>query len=394
MKHLLGNVVDLLCWVLALPALVFVGYRSYVQSDDRRSLVIKWIISAPLIVILDLIIRIPNPYAPILLLFPAITLGFIWAPSLGSILVAPLTSAFDGGEEETEAKPFYFTAEGKRRKGLYEEAIAEVRKQLEKFPGDHEGYLKLAAIQMENLKDLPAAEATLNEFLEQPDHAPNEIAGVLHLLADWQLQFGHNAKAAMASLQRIVELYPGSPFDHAAKQRIAHLGSADETNRVRHESKFAVPPRERDVGLRKESAPAAAATDPDALAAEYVKQLELHPSDTETREKIAVLYAEQFQRMDLAVNQLEQLIALPEEPPRHVARWLNLLATLQVKHSRNVAAAQNALQRIVEKFPGSALATVAAMRIASLPSELAALQKSPLKTMGAYEKNLGLQQAP
>jgi tetratricopeptide (TPR) repeat protein len=245
---------------------------------------------------------------------------------------------------------------------------------------------------MEDLKDLPAAQATLNEFLELPDRAPNEMAGALHLLADWQLQFGRDAQAAIGSLQRIVQLYPGTSFAHAAEQRIAHLGSADETSRIRHESKFTVPSGQRDIGLRKDSAPVSAPADPDALAAEYVKQLELHPLDTDTREKLAVLYAEGFQRLDLAADQLEQLIALPAEPPKHVARWLNLLATLHIKVARDTAAAESALHRIIERFPGGALATVAVSRLATLQSELKSSQISPTKTLGVYEKDIGLKQ--
>ena len=266
-----------------------------------------------------------------LIVGPAGILGFLWAPSVARFVVKPLTSAFDGGDEETELKPFYFVAEGKRRKGLYEEAIAEARKQLENFPGDFEGYTKIASIQMENQKDLPAAQATLNEFIDLPERPANEVIGMLHLLADWQLQFGRDAQASAATLQRIVQLYPGTPFAHAAEQRIAHLGSADETRRVRDESKFTVAPGQRDVGLRQAAAPPPAPVDANAQAAQYVKQLEVHPLDTETREKLAVLYAAEFQRLDLAADQLEQLIALPTEPPKHVAHWLNLLATLHVK---------------------------------------------------------------
>jgi tetratricopeptide (TPR) repeat protein len=304
-----------------------------------------------------------------------------------------LTSAWDGSGEETKAKPFYFIAEGKRRKGLYAEAIAEVRKQLEKFPGDYEGYVKMATIQMENLKDLPAAQAALNEFLDLPEHGPHEIVGALHLLADWQLQFGRDAQAAAGSLQRIVQLYPDTALAHAAEQRIAHLGGADETSRVRHQSKFTVGPGKRDVGLRKDGTPVSAPADPHARAAELVKQLELHPSDTEARTTLACLYAEEFQRLDLASEQLEQLIALPAESPKHVARWLNLLATLHIKHASNLEAAERALRRIVEKFPGGASATVATQRLATLQGELKASQKTPAKTLGTYEKNVGLKQS-
>jgi tetratricopeptide (TPR) repeat protein len=392
MMHPWANAVDILCWVLVLPTLAFLAYRLYCRSEDRRSLVLKWVVSVPLILLLLHVIRIHSPYTPILLLFPAMILGLLWAPSLGALLASPLTGAFDGGTEETEAKPFYFIAEGKRRKGLYEEAIAEVRKQLEKFPGNFEGYMKLASIQMEDLKDLSAAQSTLNEFLELPDPVSNEITAALHLLADWQLQFGKDGQAAIASLQRIVELYPGTPFAHAAEQRIARLGSADETRRVRYHSKFTVGPGERDIGLRKESTPVSAPADPHALAEEYVRQLEAHPSDTDTREKLAVLYAEEFQRLDLAADQLEQLIGLPAEPPKHVVRWLNLLATLHIKVAHDAAAAESVLRRIIEKFPGSALATMALSRLATLQSELKPGEKSPTKALGAFQKDLGLKQ--
>jgi tetratricopeptide (TPR) repeat protein len=396
MTHPWANVIDTVCWVLLVPTLAFVAYRTYERSDDRRGLVRRWIITTPILSIMWFIATFKSSNAillgakPAMMILPAIILAVIWAPSVGGILAGSLTSAFDGGNDEAEAKPFYFIAEGKRRKGLYAEAIAEVRKQLELFPGDYEGYTRLASIQMENLNDLPAAQATLQEFLETPGRAPNEMVGALHLLADWQLQFGRDARAAGGSLQRIVQLYPGTSFAHAAEQRLAHLDSADETSRVRHESKFTVGPGARDIGLRKESAPASAPVDPQARAAEYVKQLELHPFDTEAREKLAVLYAEEFQRLDMAADQLEQLIAQAAEPPKHVARWLNLLATLHIRHAHNLEAAQSALRRITERFPGGALASVAASRLASLNSELKASQRTVPKTLGTYEKNMGL----
>ena len=373
--------------------LAYAGYRIYDRSDDRRSLVVKWLVSVPLVLILLAIIRTrtPNPYAPLLLLFPAVALGLVWAPTIGSLLAGPLTGMFDGGGEEVEAKPYYFLAEGKRRKGLFPEAIEAVRKQLELFPGDYEGYAKLASIQMEDMKDLPAAQATLNEFLEIPDRAPNEAAAALHMLADWQLQFGRDGKTAIATLQRIVALYSGTPLAHAAAQRIAHLGAADETSRARYDAKFTVTPGDRSLGLRQAGASVAAGpADPDEQAAEYVKQLELHPSDTETREKLAVLYAEHFQRIDLATDQLEQLISLPAEPPKHVARWLNLLATLHIRQAKDLKAAESALRRIIEKFPGGALATVATARLTNLQSELKSGESTAPKPLGTYEKDIGL----
>ncbi len=124
-----------------------------------------------------------------------------------------------------KVKPFYFIASAKRRsKGLHAEAIAEVRDQLEKFPGDTAGMMLLATIQAEDLHDLPAAEATINELLSEPELTAQETATALHTLADWQLQVGPEPEAARVSLERIGLTFPDSQFFHAADQRIAPFG--------------------------------------------------------------------------------------------------------------------------------------------------------------------------
>jgi hypothetical protein len=150
-------------------------------------------------------------------------------------------------------------------------------------------------------------------------------------------------------------------------------------------------PGEKDIGLRKDyRAPVAASPDWNALAEEYVKQLEKYPADTATREKLAVLYAEHFHRMDLAVDQLEQLIAFPNETPRHVVQWLNLLADLQIRFGRDVAGAEATLRRIVEQFPNPALMQPALVRLASLQGEMKGSHAAQVKTLGQYEKYVGL----
>lgn len=352
----------------------------------------RWLVSIPLIWWIHSLIHTPSPYTPLFMLAPAVTLGLMWTPAVSKFLIAPLTGIFDGGHADGEEKPFYFIAEGKRRKGLYEEAVTEVQKQLAKFPGDYEGYHKLATIQMENLHDLPAAQATLEEFLALPDRASNEMVSTLHLLADWQLQYGKDTPAATETLQRIIQIFPGTQLAHAAEQRIAHMGQVDETRRVRHESKFVVKAAPRHIGLHQAPAPAAPApaAEPLARAEELVKHLEAHPSDTEARERLAVLYAEEFQRADLARDQLEQLIALPSESPKHVAHWLNLLATIQIKQAQDLPGAEATVRRIAQLYPGGALAAVAASRLATLQAELKAGQKTAAKTLGNYEKNVGL----
>jgi len=387
---------DLLCWLIVLPALGILGYRSLANSDSRGVLVLKWVFSAVLILIICLIASMDSIFKPLFVAIPAVFLGLMWTSSVCNVLFRPLTGAFDGEGDENEVKPFYFIAEAKRRKGLYQEAVAEVRRQLERFPGDVEGMMKLAALQAEELHDLPAASETLNELLLQPGLPSNNAVAALQTLADWQLQLGRDPDAARASFERIIQMFPDSPFAHNAEQRLAHLDGVTKTREFREHAVFKVPSAPRDLGLRKTvlqvESPQATA---DALGAEYVGQLEKHPNDTETRQKLAMLYAEQFERLDLAVSQLEQLAALPNAAPRQTAHWLELLATLHIRQGNDMAAAENALRRIIERFPKSAAASRALSRLATLQGEFkAAVAVTAAKALGVYEKDMGLKSGP
>jgi hypothetical protein len=152
-----------------------------------------------------------------------------------------------------------------------------------------------------------------------------------------------------------------------------------------------LPPGAKDIGLRREFAMSAGPSrEPAALAEEYVKQLTMYPADTATREKLAVLYAEKFQRLDLAVEQLEQLIALPHETPRHIVEWLNLLADLQIRCGQDLAGAEATLRRVVERFSTPALVEPTLARLAALEGEMKLLRVTPLKRLGQYEKYIGL----
>ena len=90
---------------------------------------------------------------------------------------------------------------------------------------------------------------------------------------------------------------------------------------------MAVPEGIKNIGLLKSSEHLRPAEmDPEQLAAVYVKHLEQHPLDTEVREKLAVIYANHYKRLDLATLELNQLIEEPNQPVKRVAHWLNLLA--------------------------------------------------------------------
>src|SRR5262249_54267342 len=142
----------------------------------------------------------------------------------------------------------------------------------------------------------------------------------------------------------------------------------------------------RDVGLRHDSANLAAPeTDPAVVAEQLVKQLDAHPLDCEAREKLALLYSEHFGRLALAADPLEQLIAAPHQPPKEVARWLNLLADLQINHGADYDSVRQTLERVIDRFSGLAAAELAQQRLEFLRLELKGKEKSQAVKLGTYE---------
>lgn len=389
MTPILANILDVVSWIIVIPVAAGLGYRAFAKSENREALAARWAASLFLCFAIWVCSRMKTPLKALFMLIPCALLGFMWIRTVMGALIRPLTNAFDGGETEVDPAPFYFLAEGKRRNGLFQEAIAEVEKQLERFPHDQTGIMLRATIEAEDLHDIPAAQATVERLLRQSEAPPQAAVAALHALADWQLQAGNDVPGARASLERIVQMFPNTQVAHAAEQRLAHLDGTAAVRQARENVKYVVKPRDAGPPV----APASQENDPDGLAAQYVKQLERFPNDTSTREKLAVLYAEQFQRLDLAAAQIAQLTALPNETPKHIANWFNLLATLYIKYGNDLRNAEVALHRIIERFPKSALANIALARLGTLQGELKAADRAEVKHLGSYEKDLGLKKS-
>jgi predicted transcriptional regulator len=114
--------------------------------------------------------------------------------------------------------------------------------------------------------------------------------------------------------------------------------------------------------------------------------LEQHPFDTEAREKLAMIYANDFHRLDLAAEQLEQLISQPNQCNRQISRWLNRLAELQIKLGNDVSAAEKTIRRIQELLPNTAYAEQAATRLAYLPLEAKRNKETHSIKLDSYKK--------
>lgn len=379
-------------------AAAWLVWRTVKKAEDPGRMLFKWILTG---VIFAMLIGVGAGskmsdmgsafIVPISGAVFGVMLGILWAPNLGALLAKPLTGFYDGGEVEVERRPFYSIARAKQKQGRYPEAIAEVRKQLAIFPEDYEGWILLAEIYGDGLKDNAAAQDCVNELLSHLDHAPRNIAYALNRSADWHLSLAADREEARASLQQIVNRYPDTEFAHVAAQRVAHLATdkmlADQKERPR----ISLTRHEQNIGLMGEVAnPQPKAEPPEAAANRLVGHLNEHPLDADAREELAGIYAQHYQRIDLAADQLEQLITAPGVSQKQIARWLNMLADFHLSLASDRAGAEAALKRIMELFPDSAVAANAEKRIAYMDHELRRHRPTHAVAMGNYEQNLGL----
>lgn len=385
--------------IVALVLVVgFLAFRSIRRAEDPARQAFKWLLSIGLAIFYGW-------YAwPMVdqggqATFSAIAIAIVcslilfitWRNEIGNIASFPLTSLFDGGNLAPELKPFYSIAIAKQKKGLYEEAIAEIRKQLERFPTDREGQMLLAQILVENLKDLPGAEQVIQDFCAQSGHAPANIAFALYSLADWHLKYGADRDAACQALEQVLTHLPDTEFALTAAQRIAHIKGEGMRMPGEEPKKFNVTEGVRNFGLLKESPQIQPAEkEPGQLAAEYVRHLQKFPLDTEAREKLAILYVDHYHRLDLAADQLEQMIQQPNRPVKLVAHWLNLLVDLQLRSGADYDTLKHTLERIIALAPNLAVAETARKRIGRLKLELKVRDENRSVQMGNYEQNLGL----
>ncbi len=380
----------------------FVGWlfwRTLRRSTDPSQLIFKWVLTA-VALCLQFTVSVPAfrhggsdaVFGLVLTLIFGLAMTVVWRHSITDIVADRFASMYDGGTEPPEPKPYYSVAQARRKRREFLEAVVAIREQLARFPYDFEGVMLLANIQAVDLQDLPSAELTLNHFCDRPDAPPKQVAAAMNQLADWHLKLAQDADSARVALERVIARFPGTDLSLQAAQRTAHLGGTEKVLLAAQDRQpMAVPEGVKNVGLLKSSEhlrPAEA--DPAKLAVTYVNHLEQHPLDTEAREKLAVIYAEHYQRLDLAVGELKQLIESPNQPAKRVAHWLNLLADLQIRFGADYDEVRGTLEKIVGRFPESAVAEMARTRLARLKIEIKGRKETPGVKLGVYEQNIGL----
>jgi tetratricopeptide (TPR) repeat protein len=381
-------------WCLALGIVVVWSIK---KAEDPPRMIFKWVLTLLVFAVMWPVVQAsarkePTTFSDVArMALCGLVLAITWRQSIGALVARPFASLYDGGSEPPVPRPAYSVAQSRQKQGKYLEAVVEIRKQLDRFPTDFEGLLFLAQVQAENLKDLPAAELTIARLCEQPGHAPANIAFAFYSLADWHLKITQDREAARRNLEQIIERFPDSEFALGAAQRIAHLGSPEMLLAPQDRKKFEVAEGPKNLGLLQARAqPQPAEIDLGRQAADYVNHLEQHPLDMEAREKLALLYAGHYGRLDLATDQLEQMIAQPNQPAKLVAHWLNLLADLQIRGGADYETVKPTLERIIEGNPEVAAAQLARNRLSLLKLELKGQGQKETVKMGTYEQNIGL----
>lgn len=329
--------------------------------------------------------------ALVTVLIVAVPLCALWLPSLVEFAVSPLMNAMTGGSEQVELKPFYSRAVAYRKRGDYAAAVTEVEAQLVRFPGDPAGMLMLAEIHSDDLKDVPTALAVLTEMMVFPGMDPSGVAQSMSRQAELKLNRMGDVQAAREIYTRIVANFPGTDAAITASQRLAHLPDAEVLAAREELAPLKVVRHEERLGLTDHlGAGRAPEVDQDALTREYVARIEASPDDWESREKLARLYVERWNRIDLATELLEHLIAQPGMAPRQVVRWLNELADLQLKSPDGTGVAKLTLERIGQLYPDSQWSQQADSRIHLLGMDRRAKAAPKTVRLGTYEANIGL----
>ena len=390
-------------WILSAIGIAFIlwlFWYSFKRSADRPALILKWMVTSVIIwfVVTHIVPDFrQGGFAAIFGLLEMVVVGIvmtiIWRDAIIDLIANPIGSLYDGGKSEIEPKPYYSIAQAQRKKNKPLEAIVAVREQLAKFPNDYEGVMLLAAIEAEDMKDLASAEMTLNKFCEWEKAPPKQAAAALTQLADWQIKILNDVDSAKATLQRIIEKFPDSELSAAAAQRLAHFGSTEEIlAAARNRKTIFVPEGIKSAGLRDsilDLVPEEVGAE--KVAEELTKHLEAHPLDYEAREKLAIIYGRHYQRLDLAAEQLNQLIGQHVNAPKKVAHWLNLFADLQIRAGAEFEQVAPTLEKIIEMFPDLPVANLAQSRLNHLKLEIHGKKDAPEnKKLGEYEQNIGI----
>jgi hypothetical protein len=258
--------------------------------------------------------------------------------------------------------PSYSRALAKINFGRYDEAEMEVIRELEQCEEDFDGWMMLAELYATHFHDLAGAAATVRDICAQPATTPVQMSIALHKLADWYLKLGHDPISARRALDEISARIPGTHLDKMARQRSAQLPATTEELREREKGKPLRLPNMPDE-LQPPPAPVLTLEQAAADANGFVQTLTRNPDDVTAREKFARLLAENLGDADTAIEQLQLLLAMPEQPPTRRAEWLVTMAGWHARYRNDADEAKLIYQQVMRDFGDTPQAFTAQRRV-------------------------------
>lgn len=391
-----------------LLAVVIYIIRRQIKNPDNEPLkvIVKWVVTLAVVAFMIHATVRANDRGALLIVFiflllpGSILLGLWWTPAISDWIASPITHALTGDSRESYNKPEYGIANARRKRGQYVEAIEAVDDQLVKHPGNFDGLMLKATIQAENLGDLAAAAATVQETLSDPEHLNYRLPVALNKMAEWQLTIAGDPDAARRTLQQIQTALPNSQAAQLAAQRLASLDSSEESESDvvdfnESYQKLVEESVEKDDFTSPLELPKAIELNRQQVGEEALqtclRRVEMHPDSISNREELAALYLDHTKQPAMALRQYEHLLALPGTTIHQKTAWLNKLADIQVKSGESYETIRATLERVVALDSRAAPAARAQQRISYLHIELRSVnRKTKRLQLGSYDEDLGL----
>lgn len=258
--------------------------------------------------------------------------------------------------------PSYSRAIVKLNYGKYDEAEKEVIRELEEFEEDFDGWMMLAELYATQFDDLPGADQTVRDLCAQPKTTPVQISIALHRLADWQLKYGRDPVSARAALEEICARMPGTHLERMARQRVNQLPATREELEAREAGKPVhlphIPDESETLAFRALSREQALAE-----AGHAVEALQKNPDDVAAREEFARVLADNLGEAGTAMDQIELLLAMPNQPVEKRGHWLLLLASWHLRHQNDPDRARLLYEEVVRDFEATPSAFAAQRRL-------------------------------
>ncbi len=313
-----------------------------------------------------------------ILFLPAAFLIYLWGWwALGTsvmLICAPIASYAAPVIRKPVKSPGYSRAVARMKFGKYAQAEAEILRQLETAENDFEGWMMLAELHATRFKELREAEQIILDVCLQPDISPSQISVALHKLADWQISVESDTEAAARSLDLISDRLPGTHLAYMAEMRRRQLPQTNAEYREQQEVRpVPLPATTGNVSEQIVADRNAADTQSTvALVNQLSEALTRNPQNISDREKLARLLAEPLGKVELAVEQIELLLGMGNQPDVKRVEWLTLIAGWQLQLLNDETAAMETLAKIIADFPNTPQAFAAQRRLNLIKADIAA----------------------